>query len=152
MYKGKRYPSLIHPMGVLKEQTSQLYATKLATRSFVALSFKINPCIKAITTVSMYDMGDAIRHGVRHSVSKAEREAFLKEVAIEHYKQFSTHKITRYAVGAPTKIDTHSSPIAKEFYGFYRTKRGAYTTQGQDPKPTSHQFSSDVKCINFYPF
>ncbi|CRF46273.1 conserved hypothetical signal peptide protein [Helicobacter heilmannii] len=57
MYKGKRYPSLIHPMGVLKEQTSQLYATKLATRSFVALSFKINPCIKAITTVSICSMG-----------------------------------------------------------------------------------------------
>ncbi|GMB89948.1 alpha/beta hydrolase [Helicobacter ailurogastricus] len=212
--KGKRYPALIvgHPMGAVKEQTSQLYATKLAEKGFVTLSFdlsfwgqsagtprhavlpdmyvedfsaavdylgtrgfvdpekigvvgvcgsggfalaaaKIDPRIKAITTVSMYDMGDAIRHGVRHSVSKAEREAFLKEAASERYREFSTHKITRYTVGTPTKIDKNSSPIAKEFYDFYRTKRGAYTPQGEDPKlDTSPQFSSDVKFINFYPF
>ncbi len=120
-------PAIIvgHPMGAVKEQSANLYATKMAERGFVTLSLdlsfwgesdgqprnavspdiyaedfsatvdflgtqafidrerigvlgicrsgsfaisaaKIDPCMKAIATVSMYDMGAANRNALRH--------------------------------------------------------------------------------------
>lgn len=86
-----RLPAIVvgHPMGAVKEQSANFYATKMAEQGFVTLSInlpfwgesegdarqivspdvyaeafstaKINPHMKAIATVSMYDMGAANR-------------------------------------------------------------------------------------------
>ena len=135
MNRNARNPAIIvgHPMGAVKEQSANLYATKMAERGFVTLSIdlsfwgesdgqpghlvapeiysddfsaavdflstqpfvdgerigvigicgsgsfvinaaKIDPRMKAIATVSMYDMGAAARNGLRHSVSLEERK------------------------------------------------------------------------------
>ena len=43
MKEGDRYPAIIvgHPMGAVKEQSANLYATKMAERGFVTLSIDL---------------------------------------------------------------------------------------------------------------
>ena len=50
--------------------------------SFVISAAKIDPRIKAIATVSMYDMGAASRNGLKHSVTLEQRKAVLDELAL----------------------------------------------------------------------
>ena len=123
-----------HPMGAVKEQSANLYATKMAEQGFITLSLdlsfwgesegkpghlvapeiyaddfsaavdylstrsfvddqrigvlgicgsgsfaisaaKIGPRMKAIATVSMYDMGSVMRNGLQHSTSVEQRKA-----------------------------------------------------------------------------
>lgn len=135
-----KYPAIIvgHPMGAVKEQSANLYATKMAERGFVTLSIdltywgesggearnavspdmyaetfsaavdflgtrtfvdrerigaigicgsgsfavsaaKIDPRLKAIATVSMYDMGSAARNGLKkHLCRNSANRFFLK--------------------------------------------------------------------------
>jgi len=126
--RNAKNPAIVvgHPMGAVKEQSANLYATKMAEQGFVTLSLdlsfwgesdgqprnavapdiyaedfsaavdflgtqpfvdrnrigaigicgsgsfvigaaKIDPRLKAIATVSMYDMGAANRHALKHS-------------------------------------------------------------------------------------
>ena len=50
--------------------------------SFVISAAKIDPRMKAIATVSMYDMGAAFRNGLNHSQTPEQRKAFIQS-AIE---------------------------------------------------------------------
>jgi fermentation-respiration switch protein FrsA (DUF1100 family) len=206
-------PAIIvgHPMGAVKEQSANLYATKMAEQGFVTLSLdlsfwgesegqprnavspdiyaedfsaavdflgtrpfvdrdrigaigicgsgsfvisaaKIDPRMKAIATVSMYDMGAANRNGLRHSATLEQRKETLEGAAEQRYVEFSGGK-TKYTSGTVDELDENSPPIAREFYDFYRTPRGEVTPKGQSPKLTTHPtLTSNVKFLNFYPF
>jgi len=133
MDQNAKHPAIVigHPMGAVKEQSSNLYAQKLAEQGFVTLAIdlsfwgesegkpghlvspeiyaddfsaavdylstqpfidpenlgavgicgsgsfvisaaKIDPRMKAIATVSMYDMGAASRHALKHSLTLAQ--------------------------------------------------------------------------------
>ncbi len=211
--KSKKISAIIvgHPMGAVKEQSANLYATKMAEKGFVTLSIdlsfwgesegqprnavapdiyaedfsaavdylgtrpfvdkerigvigicgsggfaisaaKIDPRLKAIATVSMYDMGTANRHGLRHSQTLEQRKKILEEAAQQRYVEFSGGE-TKYTGGTVHKIDANSHPIEVEFYEFYRTPRGEFTPHGSSPKLTTHPtLTSNVKFMNFYPF
>lgn len=113
--------------------------------SFVISAAKIDPRMKAIATVSMYDMGAANRNGLRHSVTLEQRKKFLADAAEQRYVEFTGGK-TRYTSGTPEKLDGNSTAIDREFYDFYRTPRGQANT-------TTHPtLTSNVKFMNFYPF
>ena len=200
-----------HPMGAVKEQSANLYATKMAERGFVTLSLdlsfwggsegsprnavspdiyaedfsvavdflgtrpfvdrnrigvigicgsgsfaisaaKIDPRLKAIATVSMYDMGAANRNGLKHSQTLDQRKQIIAEAAEQRYVE-SAGGETKYTSGTVDKLDANSPPIACEFYAFYRTPRGEYTPKGSSPKLTTHPtLTSNVKFMNFYPF
>lgn len=208
-----RHPAIIvgHPMGAVKEQSANLYATRMAEQGFVALSLdlsfwgesegqprnavapdiyaedfsaavdylgtrpfvergrigvigicgsgsfaisaaKIDPRLKAIATVSMYDMGGANRNGLRHSLSLEQRRQVLEQAAEQRYVEF-TGGDTAYTSGTVHKLTDASTPIEREFYDFYRTPRGEFTPQGQSPELTTHPtLTSNVKFMNFYPF
>ncbi|MBU1565787.1 MAG: alpha/beta hydrolase, partial [Proteobacteria bacterium] len=136
-----------HPMGAVKEQSANLYATKMAERGFVTLSMdlsfwdesdgqprnavspdiyaedfsaavdflgtqsfvdrkrigvlgtcgsgsfvisaaKIDPRMKAIATVSMYNMGAANRNALNHSLTIEQRKALIAEAAEQRYAEF----------------------------------------------------------------
>lgn len=213
MKPGEKRSAVIvgHPMGAVKEQSADLYATKLAEQGFVTLSIdlsfwgdsdgeprnavlpdvyaedfsaavdflgtrefvdrerigavgicgsgsfaisaaKIDPRLKAIATVSMYDMGTAKRNGLKNAVTPEQRKQALIEAAEQRYVEFLGGK-TRYTGGTVHELTEQSTPIEREFYEFYRTPRGEYTPRGATPRTTTHPtLTSEVKFMNFYPF
>ena len=213
MDKGAAYPAIIvgHPMGAVKEQSANLYATKMAERGFVTLALdlpfwgesggeprnsvspdlyaeafsaaadylgtrpfvdrnrigvigicgsgsfaisaaKIDPRLKAVATVSMYDMGTATREGLGKAQALEQRKKILAEAAEQRYAEFSGVP-AKYTSGTVHELREDSSPIEREFFEFYRTPRGEFTPEGQSPELTTHPtLSSNVKFMNFYPF
>jgi fermentation-respiration switch protein FrsA (DUF1100 family) len=120
--------------------------------SFVISAAKIDPRLKAIATVSMYDMGAAVRNALNHSQTLEQRKKIQEEAAEQRYAEFTDGK-TKYTGGTVHKLDENTHPIQHEFYEFYRTPRGEYTPKGGSPEFTTHPtLSSNVKFMNFYPF
>lgn len=200
-----------HPMGAVKEQSANVYASTMADRGFVTLSLdlsfwgesegeprnvvapdiyaedfsaavdflgtrpfidkdrigiigvcgsgsftisaaKIDPRLKAIATVSMYDMGAASRNALNHSMSLEQRKKIQKETAEQRYAEFMGGE-TKYTGGTVHELTASTHPIQREFFDFYRTPRGEYTPKGQSPERTTHPtLTSNVKFMNFYPF
>jgi fermentation-respiration switch protein FrsA (DUF1100 family) len=198
-----------HPMGAVKEQSANLYATKMAEQGFVTLSLdlsfwgesagtprnavlpdlyaedfsaavdflgtrplvdrerigvigicgsgsfaiaaaKIDPRLKAIATVSMYDMGAANRNGLKHGMTAEQRRQVLVQAANQRYVEFQGGE-TLYTSGTPLKRT--GNPIGDEFFDFYRTPRGEVTPAGASPQTTTMPtLTSNVKFMNFYPF
>lgn len=211
--KSAKSASIIvgHPMGAVKEQSDNLYATKLAERGFVTLSIdlsfwgesegqprnavlpdmyaedfsaavdylgiqpfvdkerigvlgicgsgsfaisaaKIDQRMKAIATVSMYDMGAANRNALNHSLTLEQRKKIIADAAEQRYIEFTGGE-TKYTSGTVDELTEKLNPIEREFYDFYRTPRGEFTPKGASPKLTTHPtLTSNVKFMNFYPF
>lgn len=200
-----------HPMGAVKEQSANLYATRMAELGFVTLSVdlafwggsggdlrngvlpdmyaetfsaavdflgtrpsvdrerigaigicgsgsfaisaaKIDPRLKAIATISMYDMGAASRNALHKSQTLEQRKQIMAEAAQQRYVEFSGGE-TKYTGGTVHAVTEKSHPIEREFYDFYRTPRGEFTPKGSSPQLTTHPtLTSNVKFMNFYPF
>lgn len=120
--------------------------------SFAISAAKIDPRLKAIATVVMYDMGEANRTGLNKSQSLEQRKAILEKAAKQRDVEFAGGK-PLYTSGTPHEITEKSSPIEKEFYEFYRTPRGEVTPPGMTDATTTHPtLTSNVKFMNFYPF
>jgi len=120
--------------------------------SFVISAAKIDPRMRAIATVSMYDMGGVSRNGLKHAATLEQRKKFIKEAAEQRYVEFTGGE-TKYTSGTCHELNEGTDPIQREFYDFYRTARGEYTPKGSSPKLTTHPtLSSNVKFMNFYPF
>jgi fermentation-respiration switch protein FrsA (DUF1100 family) len=211
--RNTRHAAIVvgHPMGAVKEQSANLYATKMAEQGFVTLSLdlsfwgesegqprnavspdiyaedfsaavdflgtrpfvdrerigaigicgsgsfvisaaKIDPRMKAIATVSMYDMGAANRDGLKKSQTLEQRKAAIAAAAAQRYVEFAGGE-TKYTSGTVHQLTEQSHPIEREFYDFYRTPRGEFTPKSSSPQLTTHPtLSSNVKFMNFYPF
>jgi hypothetical protein len=211
--RNAKNPAIVvgHPMGAVKEQSANLYATKMAEQGFVTLSLdlsfwgesdgqprnavspdiyaedfsaavdflgtqsfvdrnrigaigicgsgsfvisaaKIDPRLKAIATVSMYDMGAANRHALKRSLTLEQRKKIIAEAAEQRYVEFTGGK-TLYTSGTVHELKEDTHPIQREFFDFYRTPRGEFTPKGSSPELTTHPtLTSNVKFINFYPF
>lgn len=123
-----------------------------ASGGFVISAAKIDPRIKAVATVSMYDMGQALRNGLGKSQSIEQRKAFIAEAAQQRWVEVDGGK-TRYTGGTVLEITEKSHPIEIEFYEFYRTPRGQYAPKGLPMElTTTPTLSSYTKLMNFYPF
>ena len=120
--------------------------------SFAISAAKIDPRLKAVATVSMYDMGTATRCGLKHAQTLEQRRKILEEAAEQRYIEFSGGDIA-YTGGTVHELTEHSTPIEREFYEFYRTPRGEVTPPGSTPETTTHPtLTSNVAFMNFYPF
>ena len=120
--------------------------------SFVISAAKIDPRMKAIATVSMYDMGAANRNGLQHAVTVEQRKQNIAAAAEQRYVEFSGGQ-SQYTSGTVHEITDKSNAIEREFYDFYRTERGEFTPKGQSPLLTTHPtLTSNIKFMNFYPF
>lgn len=208
---NSKNPAIIvgHPMGAVKEQSANLYATKMAEQGFVTLSLdlsfwgesegeprnavspeiyaedfsaavdflgtrhfvdrdrigvigvcgsgsfvvsaaKIDPRMKAIATVSMYDMSAAARSGLRKSQSVEQRKQIILAAAEQRYLEFTGGE-TKYVGGTVHQLNADTDPIQREFYDFYRTPRGEFTPKGSSPA-THPTLTGVVKFMNFHPF
>ncbi|MEC3939767.1 alpha/beta hydrolase, partial [Leclercia adecarboxylata] len=120
--------------------------------SFVISAAKIDPRMKAIATVSMYDMGSAFRNGLNHSQTGEQRKAFIQSAIEQRLAEFKGGE-TAYIPGTVNKLDDSTPDIQREFFDFYRTERGGYTPQGQKEELTTKPMLSSIgKFMNFYPF
>lgn len=213
MNRNEKHAAIMvgHPMGAVKEQSANLYATKMAEAGFVTLSVdlafwgesdgqprnavapdiycetfsaavdylgtrpfvdrnriggigicgsgsfvigaaKIDPRIKAIATISMYDMGAANRNALNHSLTLEQRKEIIAAAAEQRWVEFEGGE-TKYTSGTVHEITDKSHPIEIEFFEFYRTPRGEFTPKNSSPKLTTHPtLSSNTKFMNFYPF
>lgn len=211
--RNVKAPAIIvgHPMGAVKEQSSMLYAQKLAEQGFVTLAIdlpfwgesegeprnlvapelyseafsaavdylgtqdfidrdrigvlgicgsggfainaaKIDPRLKAIATVSMYDMGAVTRNGLKHSQSLAQRKALLEKAAEQRYAECSTGK-GQFLNYLPAQPSADTDPVTREFWDFYRTPRGIHIPEGRTLELTQNRMlTSEVRFMNFYPF
>ena len=120
--------------------------------SFVISAAKIDPRMKAIATVSMYDMGAANRNALRHSQTVEQRKQIIAAAAEQRYAEFTGGE-AKYTSGTVHELTANTHPIQREFYDFYRTPRGEFTPKGSSPQLTTHPtLTSNVKFMNFYPF
>lgn len=211
--RDARHAAIIigHPMGAVKEQSSTLYAQKLAEQGYVTLAIdqsfwgesegqprnavapeiyaeafsaaldylgtlsfvnrerigilgicgsgsfvisaaKLDPRMKAIATVSMYDMGAANRNGLNHTQTLEQRKQIIAQAAQQRYVEF-TGGAVKHTGGTVHELAADTHPIQREFYDFYRTPRGQFTPAGASPELTTHPtLTSNVKFMNFYPF
>ncbi|TMP20968.1 hypothetical protein CWB99_24170, partial [Pseudoalteromonas rubra] len=92
---------------------------------FAISAAKIDPRMKAIATVSMYNMGAFTRNLYNQSQTLAQRKQVIAQAAAQRDVEFAGGE-TQYTGGTPHEINDDSHPIAKEFYDFYRTSRGQY--------------------------
>ena len=211
--RSARNPAIVvgHPMGAVKEQSANLYATKMAEQGFVTVSLdlsfwgesegqprqsvlpdvysedysaavdylstqafvdpenigvigicgsgsfvvsaaKLDQRMKAIATVSMYDMGAVNRSGLRQSQSVEQRKQLLAEAGRQRIIEFEGGGAP-WSGGTPNAINANSNDIEREFYDFYRTSRGEFTPVTETSQSTTHRkLSAEVKFMNFYPF
>jgi fermentation-respiration switch protein FrsA (DUF1100 family) len=100
---------------------------------FAISAAKLDPRMKAIATVSMYDMGDVTRNGLRQPNQSQQtqlpeqlqnRKNMLAAAAEQRYVEFNGGKI-EYG-GLPTELGPNADPITREFFDFYQTPRGQY--------------------------
>ncbi|HVJ37432.1 MAG TPA: alpha/beta hydrolase [Stenotrophomonas sp.] len=120
--------------------------------SFVISAAKFDPRIRAIATVSMYDMGAAIRQGLNNGQSLQQRKALIQAATDQRLVEFKGGA-AMYVPGTVNELKADASAVQREFFDFYRTPRGAYTPEGERSELTTQpRLSSLVKFINFYPF
>ena len=213
MDRKTKNPAIIvgHPMGAVKEQSADVYASNMADRGFITLAIdlsfwgesegevrnavlpdmyaedfsaavdflgtrpfvdrnnigvigvcgsgsfvisaaKIDPRMKVVATVSMYDMGSANRDALNHSQTQEQRKQIIAEAAEQRYAEFLGGE-TKYTGGTVLKLEANTHPIQREFFDFYRTPRGEYTSKGASRETTTKPtLSSNTKFMNFYPF
>ena len=119
--------------------------------SFVISAAKIDPQMRAIAMVSMYDMGAANRNGLKHSLTLEQRRKIIVEAAEQRCVEFTGGQ-TKYTSGTVHELNEKTHPIQREFYDFYRTPRGEFTPKGSSPDVTTHPTLSSKgpsrnKCI-----
>lgn len=121
------------------------------TGSWSINAVKIDTRIKALATVSVYDMGAADREGMQNAVSFQQRQAAI--VAASRQRQIEVDGGgTGYTGGMSQRITANSNEIDREFFDFYRTSRGEYTAEGSAPTLTTYPtLSSAMKLIDYYP-
>ena len=108
--------------------------------SFVISAAKIDPRMKAIATVSMYDMGAANRNGLKHSQTLEVRKQVIAAAAEQRYVEFTGGKI-EYTGGTVQALNADTHPIQREFFDFYRTPRG--NSPGQFHAATDHPANTE---------
>ena len=100
--------------------------------SFVISAAKIDPRMKAIATVSMYDMGAANRERTPAFADGRAAQADHRRRRRAALCEFTGGE-AKYTSGTVHELTADTHPIQREFYDFYRTPRGEFTPKGSSP-------------------
>ncbi|REC47587.1 alpha/beta hydrolase [Chryseobacterium pennipullorum] len=211
--KQQKHPAVIvgHPMGAVKEQSADVYASALAERGFITMAIdqmywgesdgepknailpdmfsesfsaavdflgtrpfvdrdnigilgicgsggfvvsaaKIDPRMKAIATISMYDMGAVTRNGYGKTRSVEQRKELIAKAAEQRYEEYTTGKQI-FMNYLPIELPKDADSITAMYHSFYRTERGIHIPKGRTLETTQNRtLVGEMKFNNFYPF
>jgi hypothetical protein len=90
---------------------------------FSLAAAQVDPRIKAVATVSMYDIGQAKRQGLAATLDEAALRNSLQAVAAQRWAEVDGAE-RAMVIGTPQAITASSTEIDREFYDYYRTPRG----------------------------
>lgn len=113
-----------------------------ASGGFSLAAAKIDPRIKAVATVSMYDMGEYYRTGIKGERMVGTRGKDLQIASANRWKEFET--------GQPIHGPGQNDPVfleAAESRDFYETARGKVASNNRRTTPATY-----AKFMNYYPF
>jgi fermentation-respiration switch protein FrsA (DUF1100 family) len=102
--------------------------------------------IKAVATVSMYDLGRARRQGLGDVIPYEQRVKTLELIGELRTKEFRGEKRTD-TLGVPASISENDTENTREFYDYYRTPRAQHPNTD-----TSYSLVSQAAMMNFFPF
>lgn len=113
--------------------------------SFSLSAAAVDPRIRALATVSMYDMGRAMREGLNNAVPEDQRKQGLQQVGQERWAELDGGE-RRMVPGTPYELTADSTAVEREFFDYYRTPRG------QHPRSTTEfSFTSNAAMQAYYP-
>ncbi|CAL1518858.1 alpha/beta hydrolase [Chitinophaga sp. MM2321] len=117
-----------------------------ASGGYSVAATAIDHRIKALATVSMYDMGRARRQGVGDIIPFEQRMKTLDEIGEQRTREFAGAQ--RKDIRAlPEKVDSTTPEFAREFLDYYDTPRGNH------PNSTAwYSYTSLAPMMNFFPF
>ncbi|MGB8168588.1 MAG: alpha/beta hydrolase [Chthoniobacteraceae bacterium] len=93
--------------------------------SFGLAAAETDARIKAVATVSMYDIGQAHRQGLAEKADTAALKKSVEAVSKLRWAEVDGAERTM-AIGTPQMLTEKSSDIDREFYDYYRTPRGQH--------------------------
>ncbi len=99
-----------------------------ASGGFALAAAQIDPRIRAIAAVTMYDVGGERRDGLLHSMDEKGRRAMLDRVAEQRWKEFAGAPQEPFNV-LPEVLPADAHPILREFYEYYSTPLGHHPRQ-----------------------
>ncbi|MBP0047830.1 alpha/beta hydrolase [Marinobacterium sp. AK62] len=85
---------------------------------------QVDPRIKAVATVSMYDISRMHAEGFAGSLDEDGRKALLDSLAEQRWAEFESGRPELSERGSPLDIDDNTHPIGREFGEFYSRSRG----------------------------
>jgi fermentation-respiration switch protein FrsA (DUF1100 family) len=115
-----------------------------ASGGFALAAAQIDPRMKAVATVSMYDMGSAKRDSLNHSMTDDGRHKALAAVAEQRWIEFAGGE-KRYGA-LPETLSADADPVTREFYEYYRMPRGRHPRS-----TTAISLTSDGSFFHFRP-
>lgn len=107
---------------------------------------QIDHRIKAVATISMYDMGRARRQGLGDVITYEQRMNTLDEIGEQRIREFRGEP-RKDIVAIPTTLSENDTDNTREFFDYYRTPRGQHPNS-----TTSYSYSSLAPMMNFFPF
>jgi fermentation-respiration switch protein FrsA (DUF1100 family) len=111
---------------------------------FILSAASVDPRLKAVATVVMYDIARAQSKGWKDSMTEDDRLAMLETTAQQRYADFESNGPALTPRGAPIGFDDTTDAISREFGEFYSTPRGYHPNS-----LTQFTISSSQAFMNF---
>ncbi|MGE7903547.1 alpha/beta hydrolase [Peribacillus sp. NPDC094092] len=111
---------------------------------FAISAAQVDRRIKAIATVSMYDISRVAANGWKDSFTEEGSNSILDAIAEQRYVDFESGQPTLAQRGAPIGFDENTDPIGREFGEFYSTPRGYHPNS-----ITQFTVTSSMSFMNF---
>ncbi|KAL2823208.1 hypothetical protein BDW59DRAFT_163552 [Aspergillus cavernicola] len=160
-------------MGAVKEQSANLYATKLAEQGFITVSLDLPTAVDYLGTLNFVDRGRIEALGIcgigSFVISAAKIDPRLKAIAtstmydmdavsphrLQHAQDIDQRKQVITAAAEQRWIDIHGGE--RQYTSGTLSNLTANSTavdrEGSTPELTTHPtLSSNTKSMNFYPF
>lgn len=92
---------------------------------FALAAAQIDPRLKAVATVSLYDIGQARRQGLAETLDVTALQRTHEAIAQQRWAEVDGAP-RAVVIGTPEQVTSSSSAIDREFFAYYRTPRGQH--------------------------